>query len=301
MAESTQKLTFAQRVEWCFLVLMQYLPVSWVSAIGAYLGERNARKGMAAKRLWVERLHRNFARFLHETDAKKRERLIIDYMRNLGRVYAEIAVLQRMVAQGRVSIVGLQHIPDPHQQFIIAGCHVGNWELLGHLVSQLPRGSGDLFAPLVNPLHQKLVVQMRHRWKLNGKTSLVAASDNAMRQITRILNAGDNLVMMIDEEKNGYVHAPALGRNLPLTGNRWFTARLAVRHNVAILPVYVQPVGVARYQIVVGKPLHASGSNDHDKAVSYAQQLDACFDPIVQKNLMHWYWLSLFDWDARPG
>lgn len=292
------RFTVFQQIEWWLLCGLRRMPTPVVSAVGAWLGERNARRGIAAGRLWVDRLHRNFAHDAGEQDPARREAMIIDYMRNLGRVYAEISILQRMVAEGRIEVLGLDNLHAANRPLILASCHLANWEFIGHLATMLDGNVADLFAPLSNPVHQKMVVQMRKRWPVRGKGLLVAANGNALRQLSQILAAGNSLVMFIDEERDGYVHAPSLGREIPLTGNRWFTARLATRYEADVVPVHVEPAGPARYRIVIGKPLQPQGHDRHERAVSMANQLNDYFDPVVRTHLLHWYWYSLFERNA---
>ncbi len=298
MNDTEVKLSPIQQVEWWLLCGLRRLPTPWVSAVGAWLGERNARRGIAAGRLWVDRLHRNFAHDAGEQDPKRREAMIVQYMRNLGRVYAEISILQRMVAEGRVEVTGLENLQSAQKPVILASCHLANWELIGHVAAMVEGGGADLYAPLSNPVHQKMVLQMRKRWPVKGKTALIAAGGNAMRQLSRMLAEGNGLILFIDEERDGYVHAPSLGRDIPLSGNRWFTARLAARHDATVVPVHVEPSGRAQYRIVIGKPLLAEGKDHHERAFSLASQLDAYFDPLVQKYVSHWYWYSLFERNA---
>ena len=98
------------RLEFLLARLLQQLPVTWTSQIGAWLGARKARDGLRKKRLWVARLQRNFERFEGITDPAERERRIIRHMADVGRVYAEFMVQQKMVRSGRVEIVNVEVI-----------------------------------------------------------------------------------------------------------------------------------------------------------------------------------------------
>lgn len=120
---------------------------------------------------------------------------------------------------------------------------------------------------------------------------LVPASPRAAFQINRALACKKNLLLYVDEEKGGYVWAPSLGRELPYAGNRWMAARLAVRHEIDIVPVYVEQVAEARYRIVIEAKLQRGGGTETSRARSLADQLEQRLDEWIRARLEQWYWL----------
>ncbi len=297
-----RKPTLAEYLEGGMAAVMRHLPVTWTSAIGGYFGAREGRRAMAAGRQWVARLHRNIERFSGVADAAERERRIVAYTRRIGRIYAEYTVLQRLVAEDRVEVVGREHLGGLSRPAIIASCHLAHWELAGYVMTLIDGANCALYAPPDNPIRHRLAVRARIGWQPNPKPELVAASPSAMRQLTRAIGQGRNLLMYVDEERDGTIWGPSLGRPLPYAGNRWLTARLAVRHSADIVPVHVEATGNARYRIVIAPKL-APGEGDADtRSRALADQLDACFDAWIRAQPEHWYWLTRFERDAPlPG
>lgn len=278
--------------------LMRVLPIDWVSDFGAWMGEREGRRAIAAKRLWVQRLRDNFARFSGVVDPAEADRMVLAYTARVGRTYAEIPVMQRMVAERRVEIAGRENIHGLTRPTIFASCHLALWEVLAQAATLLPGGTTALYVPPANPVHTRFVLQARRSWSIDAE--LVAASPSAMRRIVRALAGGRNLLIFVDEEKDGYVWGPSLGRALPRAGNRWLAARLAVRHGADIVPVHVEAQGKARYRVIIEPKLDAGGGSREAQAASLAEQLDACFDAWIRAGLGDWYWLSVFEPDKAP-
>lgn len=293
--------TTAQNIIESLLVrIFQYMPLTWVSKLGGWLGARHARKGILAQRLWVGRMHANLEKLWHMADPVQREQSIIAQKRHTGQVYAEIAVLPRLVQAGRLTVSGLEHIAGLSQPVIIVSAHLGNWELIGRVAELLERRVCDIYLPLGDGLRAKIAHQTRMAWRFEGGVGadLIPATPHALRQVSKSIANGSNVLLFIDEEKEGYVYAPSLGRTIPYAGNRWFAARLAVKHSMPILPVHIEPNGLGAYRAVIEPLLMPPSNGDADsRAKSLADEMDGQLERWVRKWPEHWYWLPLLDLD----
>jgi lauroyl/myristoyl acyltransferase len=280
---------------------MRHLPVACTSAIAGHLGARHGHQAIRARRRWVGRLHANIERFSGVADPAERERRILAYTRRFGRIYAEFTVLQRIVREDRLEVVGSEHLRNLSRPVIAVSGHMANWELVGHVASLVEGDACAIYAPPDNPIRHRLAVQARLGW--GKRFDLVPSSDpSAMRRIAGAIARGRNLLMYVDEERDGYVWAPSLGRQLPYAGNRWLTARLAVRHGVDIVPVHVEAAGDARYRLIIEPKLVPGDGDDLTRARALADQLDQHLDRWVRAQPEHWYWLPMLDLDKPlPG
>jgi KDO2-lipid IV(A) lauroyltransferase len=155
-----------------------------------------------------------------------------------------------------------------------------------------------LYLPLASPVRDRLARRIRAGW--TPHMTLIPASPRAMRQIIREVSRGRHLVLFVDEEKDGHVWTPSFGRQLPDTGNRWFAARLAVQHGMAIVPVFVERLGLARYRVVIEPPLLPRTELPVPQRLrSLAEALDGRVEAWLQPRLDHWLWLPYFEPD-RP-
>lgn len=290
--------TLLEYTELWMATVMRHLPVTWSSAIGGYFGARHGRRAIAKRRKWVRRMHENLERYSLVKDPREQERRIVEYTRRIGRIYGEFAVLQRLVEEGRVEVVGLDNLSGLSKPAIVASAHLSNWELVGHVMVLLGGPAADLYVPPANPIRHRLILEARNRWGPGGE--LIPASPTAMVRLQKALKRGADLILFVDEERDGYVWAPALGRRLSLGGNRWFAARLAARQQVDILPVHVETIGLARYRIVIEPKLVPVGEDADDRARSLADQMEHRLEAWIRARPEEWYWLSMFEFDRQP-
>ncbi|OYY74042.1 MAG: hypothetical protein B7Y40_06385 [Gammaproteobacteria bacterium 28-57-27] len=289
------KLKPMQQLKLAAFRVLALLPVRPLSALGAFLGARHAKRGIAHKRAWIERLHRNFEHHAAVADRQLREEKIVDFIGNVGSVYIEFLVLQKMAAKGHAVMVGEENLAGIERPVIIVSCHLGNWELVGLAVQKLGRPLCDIYAPPADPVRQVLAQEARLRWK--WPLELVdGAASNALRRVDRAAARGDNVLLFIDEEKDGYVSAPSLGRDIPYAGNRWYAARLAVKHGMAILPVYVERVGAADYRVNVEPLIEVPREGEpRAQAQMLADALDARLNAWIKPRLEQWMNFAYFD------
>lgn len=284
--------------ERCVALLLTRLPIPWAVRLGGLLGARHGRAAIAADRAWVRRLRRNLERWRGPAEPAELDRQVLAFCRRIGQVYAEIPLLPRLCAAGRVELVGREHLAAAPRPLILAGCHGGNWELIGRVVAELGEPICALYLPLASPVRDRLARRIRAGW--TPQMTLIPASPRAMRQIVGEVSRGRHLVLFVDEEKDGHVWAPAFGRQLPDTGNRWFAARLAVQHGMAIVPVFVERTGLARYRVVIEPALLPQAALAAPQQVrSLAGALDARVEAWLQPRLDQWLWLPYFEPD-RP-
>ncbi|TCK05659.1 lysophospholipid acyltransferase family protein [Marinobacterium mangrovicola] len=282
-----------------------YLPLSWVRKIGEALGARSGRKAIVAKRKWVARLHDNMRRLSGVDSSEEREQRIIDYTRRIGRLYAEIPVLHRLDANGRVEVQGKEHLAQIDRPVIMVSAHLSNWEMIGHLIKHEIKGPWRvLYLPLKSRVRTKLVCEARMGWysaEPEGSVLLPTDTSSSLRKINRAIAEGKNLLIFVDEEKHDYVWAPSLGRSPFYTGNLWFAARMAVKHQMDILPAYVEPSENGSYKVVV-EPLMKVSEDEAAKpqALKLARQMDEALDRWVRQWPEHWYWLPYLELDKEP-
>jgi len=277
--------------------LFTVLPLNWVAKIGTYLGERHARRGIRANRKWVQRLHQHFEQLWGVQDAAERERFIIEHQGRMGRVLAQIPVLHRLVRANRLTLSGTEHLAQLNGPVLIVTAHLSQWELIGRVAELIGGQMCDIYLPQPGAREQ-ITQKARMGWRFaNGAPAkLIPAGTHTMREVARAVDAGSHLILFIDEEAAGEVRAPRLGREPLYAGNRWFAARLAIKHQMTVLPVHFETTEQGDYRAVIEPPLPLpSEGSASEKARQLADTLDEKLEQWVLQAPYDWYWLPLLE------
>lgn len=267
-----------------------HLPAAWVSAIGNYFGREIAKKAIRENTPWIKDIHNNFKVLRGIDSISQREQEIIAWAGRTGRVHAEFNVLQRLVQEGKLEVNGQENLKNLTQPVIFVSCHLTNWELAAYVGTKLPSPSCTIYSPPSNPVYYQVAINARKAWLADFE--LIPASSRALFQVTRALTQGKNLLLFVDEERDGYIWGPSLGRKLPYAGNRWLAARLAVRYQLDIVPGYVERINHSHYRVVIEPKLKRGSGDAENQAKFFADQIDQHCDRWVREHLEEWYWLS---------
>lgn len=292
------ELSFKQRSELLLARLLRFMPIDVASAIGAWLGRRSAYKAIRLKRKWVGRLHNNFEKLEGLTDPVAREARIVEHIEHIGRVYGEYPVLHKIAAE-RLTVRGSEHLANIDGPIICVSAHTGHWELMAEVMRRHGIMGAVLYDPIPNKarLQQALKIRKYFCPEDTGNRH-IPASPTAARELLSWLKSGRGLLLYIDEEKDGFVWSPALGRELPFQGNRVMAAKLAVKHNVPLIPIHIQRKDGANYEAIIEPPIVAADSSSRIAATEdVALQLNGILEQWVKEDISHWYWLAQLNLD----
>lgn len=274
--------------------LIRCLPIPWASWLGGAVGALRGRKALKDANPGAARLRANITRFSGVTDPAELDRRVIAFYRLTGRIYAEIPNLQRLYAAGRVEVVGEENLVAAGKPCILLGCHVANWEMIGavaHRVNSL----SVLYAPIRNAFHGEVVLAARLAWP-DVDVEMIPKSPAAALRLNRALKKGRSLIILVDEIALGYIRGPSLGRSLPYAGNRRLAARLAVRNDINLVPVFVECVGFARYRVVIQSHVERpNGMIGETLERHLADQIDQRLEAWVRPRIETWHCLPNFD------
>jgi lauroyl/myristoyl acyltransferase len=272
--------------------LVRRLPLPLACWLGGEKGAIEGRRALKKADLSVTRLRDNIARFSGATDPAELDRRVIEFHRLMGRIYAEIPNMQRLYASGCVEMVGHEHLVTAGKPCIIVSAHIANWEMV-LAVAHYSKGLSMLFAPLRNAFHLAIVHAARVAWP---DVTMIPRSQIAALKIDRALKKGRNVLIFVDEIRQGYVWGPTLGRAMPDDCNRWLAARLAVRNDINLVPVFVECLGLARYRVVVQSPLERpNGMGGETLARHFADQIDQRLEAWLRPRIETWFCLPSFD------
>ena len=279
--------------------LMRLLPSQLVSDIGARLGRRAGRRAKVASRRARETL-----RLLRPTASEAEiDALLAAHWEHVGRCFAEFSAQYRFLPEGRIAIEGGEiplGIIALGRPLIIVGTHVGNWEVvhLGLLKLRIP--FQGIFQALPNRFRMRIAFHMRnHGRQFAGPkiSEAILPTVAAPFQAHRLLETREAaLLYYVDENWEGRVHAPALGRGLRMEGNIMRAVRLAHHTGAAIVPAHGLRLGPGpQFRLVFGPEL-ALGPPGRGRAgiLEDIGAVDAAVEALVRAHPEQWFMLHAF-------
>ena len=235
---------------------LRSLPVSIVSRIGASLGQilgrRTHPEAAARAAATIRVLRPDLAREPRTLEAAQTR-----LWANVGRVYAEFCVLDKIVHERRASIADpgtLEAVLADGRPVIVAFAHLGNWETI---TSQIVDRAPGRLAALANPLPSNRVqAHIAHLQRGRQGFTVMSIDGNVWRRAMRhVEQPGAILMVAADEQVDGRVSAPSFGRTLDTRVNLAKIVRMASRTGAIILPLYSERLDGARFAMYFFPPL----------------------------------------------
>jgi len=277
--------------------IIRFLPVSWASNIGAFFGRIEIYKVEKAQKPWVKRFYKNVEILCDARTFQQQHQCLVEFGCQIGRLYAEYTVLQKIYRKGYVQIKGEENLSGRSRPTLFIAPHMSNWEFVVKVFSELENPTCYLYEPRENAVRMRIANRARMAW---GESISIIPTDTpfVMRELGRKISAGNNIYMMTDEEKSGYVWGPSLGRELPYGGNRWLASKLAVKYSMDVIPLYVDRTDNIYFTVHIGRKLSIPETGaDNVKARLIADQIDTLFEQTILKKPQHWFFLSEFNFD----
>ena len=235
-------------------------------------------------------------------DTATLDRAVMRMWQSMGSVYAEFSAEDRLWPEGRVTVIGQEHLAaatSGGRPVIVAGLHLGNWELLPISLGYLGHRLTDIYQPQRNRFEDRIAARTRQRTIQSivaatpqASVTLLPPSPNAGAELVRALRSGEMLVMFVDEYVGGRVHAPRFGRLAPAEGNLARVVRLARLVDAAIIPAYAERKAGARFEIRFLPPLATQRTTQREADLAAnATLLDAAITAPVLAHLEQWFML----------
>lgn len=285
--------------DWLPHQALRLLPTDAASALGARMGQRAGRK----RQVGSDRVRALLRQLRPEATAAETEALLHAHWAHVGRCFSEFAALSRFREEGRIVIEGadaLLALRAAGRPLIVAGLHVGNWEVVHAGLAQLGIPFHAIYQRLPNRFRMRIADNARGRSRSQaGPQAAVAVAPTlgAVFEAHRVLESREAaLLYYVDEFWEGRVHAPALGRKLKLDGNIMRAVRLASTTGAALVPAYALRVGeAARFrlrflpEVPVGPPGRGRKGVLEDIAA-----LDAVVEQVVRAHPEQWFMAHVF-------
>jgi KDO2-lipid IV(A) lauroyltransferase len=273
------------------LRLLRLLPTKWCSLIGARFGAMTAGRSEGfhvptaeTRALWL--------RLNPGASEAAADRAMARARKQTGRFLTEYAILDRLWAEGRVSVEGAEHVERIRaegRRLIVATIHLANYELVGPVLMGLGHPPVGLYEPPANRFIHAAAVRIRESY--GGE--VIPPSASAARASLHVLKERKlPLVIFIDDLTNGRIQAPAFGRRLLPESNLVKTVKLAALADAEIVVGYALRTEAVRFRFIFTPPLplHKTGNKANDLALN-VEMLNGAIETIIKDHLDQWYLL----------
>jgi len=162
---------------------------------------------------------------------------------------------------------------------ILLTAHLGNWELMGALFSELSGGALSVIAkPMKNPKVDALINSIRESWGI--KVIPTGRGVEALKELKR----GRFVGILLDQRpkvKEG-VLTTFLGRKAYTNKG---AAILSIKSGKPAIPAFCYAEG-GKYRIEVGEPIYPEGKSVEELTQLYTQEIEKA----VRKRPEQWFW-----------
>ncbi len=229
------------------------------------------------------------------------EALLKSVYANLFRLAGEIFYLRRLVRPSNWSrLIQIENGSRALDVFlegrgaILVSGHLGNWELLGHVLPYIGLPAHTLARPLDNPLVDRYILGVRE----SGLSRLILKR-GAGAKIERILSGAGFISLLVDQDaghRGAFV--PFFGRH----ASTWRTpAILSQKTGAPILPgccVRVPETGT--FKVIVGEPVYPSSGDVTSETLRITRAFTSQIESWVRSYPEQYLWLHR-RWKSVPG
>jgi KDO2-lipid IV(A) lauroyltransferase len=220
----------------------------------------------------------------------ERARLLTAQWDNVGRVFAEFPVMDRLTpASGRIEVVGgerLEAIRDGGRPVVLISGHFSNWEVMAATIVHYGVPCQVTYRAANNPYVDKRIKASRASY---GVQLFAPKGSDGARELLEGLERGESVALMNDQKFNKGVAAPFFGRTV-LTAPG--PSRLALRFGTVLQPMSIHRTKGARFRVIVHEPITLERTGDRTRDIEEGvKKVNAFIEGLVREHPEDWFWV----------
>lgn len=267
-----------------FIGFMRLLGVERASALGGWL-LRTLGPKTGTQRTVMRNLRIAFPEMTHEA----RERLALEQWEQTGRAFAETAVMDRLVAEDRIEVVGrerLAAIRDSGRPVVFVGGHFANIETLAATIV----GSGVpcqiTYRAANNPYVDAQIRAARARY---GVKLFAPKGGEGARELLEGMARGESVALMNDQKFSEGPEVEFFGQPVNAAPG---PSRLALKFGAVLQPLSVVRLPGVRFRLTVYEPIELQKTGDRQADIARGVQAITTFiEARVRESPVDWFWV----------
>ncbi len=231
---------------------------------------------------------KNLTEAFPELPDKERGKIMKDCWENLGHVVAEICHVDKILKdESRVLIKNKEKLNYgvKHGAFFL-GAHLGNWEISRAPFVQQGVKINLLARVHENPKIEKFILKTRE----NETTKIIPRTARGAKELLRAVEKKECVGALVDQRAQDGVLIPFFNRSVKAPVS---LARLAIKHDVPIIPVQISRVGKKTFfELTFHDPLKKPEEKNINKAsILLMQDMYEHIESWIKKDPAQWLWL----------
>ncbi|SDL18681.1 KDO2-lipid IV(A) lauroyltransferase [Halarsenatibacter silvermanii] len=266
-------------------ILVNFLPEKLLAGTGSLLGKIGYILGVRR-----ETARDNMEKALDELDAKEIDSRLKGCYKHLGQAAIEFLLLKSKQGSLRrhFDITGEEYIESARNMsesggVIIYTAHLGNWEWMGCLISEL-----GYPVTAIARTHKRAAINERiNKLRESHGVDLVDRK-KGIKDSIKALNKGDLLIIIGDQHASKGLPMDFFGR--PASVHRG-AVKMAARYDVPIVPAFSIRSGFARYRLEIKPALKVPKDLDLETEKEWLKRLLRITEEQIAENPEQWLWL----------
>lgn len=227
---------------------------------------------------------KNLAAAFPRKPGAERQRILTAMWDNLGRVAGELPHLTGEALMRRVTLSGMEHMPQNRPVIFISG-HIGNWELTYPVPHARGIRTALVYRHLNNPYADAFIAGIRR----TRAAAMIAKGPRGAVKLARAIKDGLSLAMLVDQKMNEGVAVPFFGREA-MTAPA--VAQLALRYDLPIIPARVVRTRGCRFHGTAYPPLAYIKTGDEEKdTLAILTAINDLLENWIREYPEQWFWV----------
>ena len=267
-----------------FIGLMRLLGVQRASGLGGWL-----LRTLGPKTGTQKTVMRNLRIAFPDMPPGERERLALDQWEQTGRAFAETALMDQIVAQDRIEVVGLERlhaIRDSGRPVVFVGGHFANIETLAATIIGAGVPCQITYRAANNPYVDAQIIAARARY---GITLFAPKGGDGARELLAGMARGESVALMNDQKFSEGPEVTFFGQPVNAAPG---PSRLALKFGTVLQPLSVTRLPGVRFRLTVHDPiaLEKTGNRSADIARG-VQAITRFIEDRVREHPVDWFWV----------
>jgi KDO2-lipid IV(A) lauroyltransferase len=269
------------------LGLFRLLPIERASALGGWM-LRKIGPRFSAHKVALTNIRLVFPE-ISDAEAKKLAMACWDNLGRIGGEFPHLRELHPYDPDGRVEVVGHEHLQaiiDQGQPAVLISGHFANWEVMAAAICLGGLPARVSYRQANNPWIDRSITRIRLAY---GIPELSAKGGAGAKEMLAAMKQGHSVTFLNDQNFNQGIEAKFFGYDLKTAPG---PSRLALRFGAPIVPVSIVRLPNARFRVEFHAPIKPSGNPDKAQAIlEMVTAINEFLETRIRADPESWFWV----------